>query len=376
MQRGGSRWGWPPRCAEWAKRQLGKAGIGYAALDNGFRSCGRPALLQRLCDRLGPGAVSGFFWRWFPRLPQVFTAADLRAGYVYELAFRQFEVADTRVFDRPAAGRAFFEGLIRDHLDAGRPDCVSLTFARRVLATTPGAFRAKVVTEGVDPQVSCYYKASRIKQYFKGHRALRTETVICDTRDFGIGRRVCLENWNALRAVGEHASQRLCDAEAADAQPAPDTVTFAGVTRPTTTAEGLHAPALRFGDPRVMAVLSAALRFTHLIAGFDNRSLTQLASALLGVPYTSRHATYDLRRLRRKQIIERLPGTHRYRLTPHGRAIAVLFTKTYGRVLTPGLTDLSPALPGDLARRSPLAAAWRQLDRALDQHITAQCRLA
>ena len=356
---------------EWAKRQLDKAGIGYAALDNGFRSCDKPVLLQRLCDRLGPGAVSGFFWRWLPRLPQVFTAVDLRAGYVYELAFRQFEVADTRVFSRPAAGRAFFEGLIRDHLDVGRPDCVSLTFGRRVLATTPGAFRTKVVTEGVDPQVSCYYKASRIKQYFKGHRALRTETVICDTRDFGIGRRVCLENWNALRAVGEHANQRLCDAEAADAQPAPDTVTFAEVTRPTTTAEGLHAPALRFGDPRVMAVLAATLRFTHLIAGFDNRSLTELVSALIGAPYTSRHATYDLRRLRRKQIIERLPGTHRYRLTPHGRAIAVLFTKNYGRVLTPGLTGLSPGLPSDLARRSPLATAWRQLDRALDQHITA-----
>ena len=76
-------------------------------------------------------------------------------------------------------------------------------------------------------------------------------------------------------------------------------------------------------------------------------------------------------RLRRKQIIERLPGTHRYRLTPHGRAIAVLFTKTYGRVLTPGLTGLSPGLPNDFARRSPLATAWRQLDRALDQHITA-----
>ena len=108
-----------------------------------------------------------------------------------------------------------------------------------------------------------------------------------------------------------------------------------------------------------MAVLSATLRFTHLINGFDNRSLTQLASALLGVPYTSRHATYDPRQLRRKQIIERLPGTHRYRLTPHGRAIAVLFTKTYGHVLTPGLTDLSPALPSDIARRSPLATQRR-----------------
>jgi hypothetical protein len=355
---------------EWAKRQCAKGGIGFTALDNGFGSCADPALLQRLCDRLGPGAVTAFFWRWFSRLPQVFTTADLRAGYVYELAFRQFEVADTLVFDHPAAGRAFFEGLIRDHLDVGRPDMVALTFGRRINARTPGTFRTKVITEGVDPQLSCYYRSSRLKQYFKEHRALRTETVICDTHDFGIGRRVCLENWNALRAAGEHANQRLCDAETADAQPAPDTVTFAEVTLPTTTAEGLHAPALRFGDPRAMAVLAAVLRFTHLIAGFDNRSLTQLAAALLGTPYTSRHATYDLRRLRRKQIIERLPGTHRYRLTPRGRAVAILFTKAYGRVLTPALTALNPALPDDLARRSSLADAWRQLDRALDQHIT------
>ena len=58
----------------------------------------------------GPGAVKSFFWRWSHRLPSPFTRADLRHGYTYELAFRQFEVSDTRVFDRPQAGRAFFEG--------------------------------------------------------------------------------------------------------------------------------------------------------------------------------------------------------------------------------------------------------------------------
>src|SRR5688500_18960365 len=77
---------------------------------------------------------------------------------------------------------------------------------------TPGTFRTKVITKGIDPQVSCYCKSSRIKQYFKEHRALRTETVICNTRDSGIGRRVTAENWKALRAVGEAANQRLCDA--------------------------------------------------------------------------------------------------------------------------------------------------------------------
>jgi hypothetical protein len=358
---------------EWAKRQCAKGRIGYAALDNGFRSCDDPVLLQRICDRLGPGAVTAFFWRWFHRLPSPFTTADLRAGYIYELAFRQFEVSDTRVFARPAAGRAFFEGLIRDHLDLGRPDQVSLVFGRKVRLAgphpTPGTFRTKVITDGVDPQIVCYYKSSRLKQYFKEHRALRTEMVICDTRDFGIGRRLNYENWNALRAAGEHASQRLCDAEAADATPAPDVATLHLVTRPSATEDGQHAPALRFGDARVMALMAAITGFRHLLTGFTNGTLTGRMRGLLDQGYTSRHATYDLRRLRRKQIIERIPGTHRYQVSPVGRAIAVLFTKTYGRILGPGLAALDSRLPDDLAKRSPLALAWKQLTRELDRFI-------
>ena len=354
---------------EWAKRQCEKAGIGFTALDNGFGDCEDPKALQRICDRLGPGAVKSFFWRWLRRLPSPFTAADLRAGYGYELAFRQFEVSDTRVFDRPAAGRAFFEQVIRDNLDVGRPSQVALIFDRRVNVKTPGTFRTRVVTRGVDPQLCCYYKASRLKQYFKEHRALRTETVIGDTRDFGIGRRVNTENWHALRAVGEQANQRLCDAQAADARPAPDVATLTEVTRPSTTVDGQHAPALRFGDPRVMAAMAAIVGFTHLLTGFDNKTLTQLMGNLLDAPYGNRQATYDLRRLRRKGIIERIEHTHRYRLTARGRAVSVLFTKAYGRVLGPGLAQLNPALPTELASRSPLASAWRQLDRELNRFI-------
>jgi hypothetical protein len=353
----------------WAQRQCVKAGIGFTALDNGFRTCQDPVRLQRICDRLGSGAVHSFFWRWCRRLPSPFTDADRRAGYGYELAFRQFEVSDTRVFDRPAAGRAFFEGVIRDHLDIGRPSSVALIFNRRVNARTPGVFRTRVLTDGVDPQISCYYRSSRIKQYFKHHRALRTETVICDTRDFGIGRRVKSENWQALRAVGDRANQRLCDAQASDARPAPDIATFTAVTAASTTPDGQHAPGLRFGDARVMAVLSAILAFVHLVAGFDNAALAARVATLLDTPYTARQATYDLRRLRRKGVIVRLPGHHRYQLTELGRSVAVLFTKAYGRVLTPGLTFLDPKLSDDIGRRTNLATTWRAFDHSLDQFI-------
>jgi len=111
---------------------LEKAGVGYEALDNGFRACRDAVELQKTCERLGPAAVQSFFARWGRRLPSPFTEADRRTGYGYEMAFRQFEVSDTCVFDRPQAGRMWFESVIRDHLDVGRPDQIALIFQRRV----------------------------------------------------------------------------------------------------------------------------------------------------------------------------------------------------------------------------------------------------
>lgn len=141
------------------------------------------------------------------------------------------------------------------------------------------------------------------------------------------------------------------------------------MTRPSETSDGLSAPGLRFGDPRVMALLGALVGHGHLIAGFTNRMLRDRVAVLLDQPYSSRQAMYDLRRLRRKGLIRRLPGRQRYELTALGRQIAVQFVKTYGRVLTPGLVALDPGLPEELASRNPLAVAWRHLDRTLDDYI-------
>ena len=72
----------------------------------------------------------------------------------------------------------------------GRPDQVQLIFNRRVTKRTPGRFRTRVLTEGVTPSLHVDDKHSKIKQYHKEGRALRTETTINDPRDFGIGKRL------------------------------------------------------------------------------------------------------------------------------------------------------------------------------------------
>ena len=352
---------------EWAKRQAEQAGLGFEALENGFRSTADAGALAAICDRLGAQDVQRFFRRWQARLPSPVDAADRRRGYRHVLCFRQLELSDTRVFDRPAVGRAWFEQTIRDQLDLGRPDNIAIVFGRRVNRATPGRFHTRVICRGVDPAIQVHYKHSKVKQYFKEGRALRTETTVNDTYDFGIGRLLTQANWDALVAVGHQTNERLLETQLKACPCAPDAQTLQRVVLPS-TEDGQPASGLRFGDPRVMALLACLCAYTHLFEGFTNRSLRTLIAALLP-GYSARQMTYDLRRLRRKGFIRRLPRSHRYQLTPEGRRLAVFFTKTHARIVCPALADLDPGLPPEITHRTPLAHAWRDYEHALATRI-------
>jgi hypothetical protein len=126
-------------------------------------------------------------------------------------------------------------------------------------------------------------------------------------------------------------------------------VTLTHPTRPSTTTDGLHAPALAFGDPRVMAILASLVHFSHVPAGFTNRQLVDLMVRLSGQPDSSRQATYDLRRLRRKALLTRLPGSQRYQLTRARVACSRHLHEAHARVLVPGLALLDPLMPSDIA---------------------------
>ncbi len=352
---------------EWAKRQAAKRGIAFEPLDNGFLSVADPGELARICEGLWYRDIERFWEHWQQHLPSPFTAADRDRGYGYRLSVRQLELSDTRVPARPAQVREWFELLLRDQLALGRPDNVQIVFHRKITSRTPGRFHTRVISHGVEPQLQAHYKHSKVKQYFKEGRALRTETTINDPQDFGIGRTLNATNWLALTRIGRETNERLLCAQLAACDCAPDSTTLHQVVSPS-THDGLPAPALRFGDTRVMALLSALCTYHHLFEGLTNRSLRELVAALIP-GYTARQMTYDLRRLRRKGLIRRIPASQRYELTDYGRRIAVFFTKTYTRILNPTLSELDPTLPDEIAQRSPLARAWRAFEHALDTRI-------
>jgi hypothetical protein len=259
----------------WAQRQAAKAGIGFTPLDNAFAAVDDPEALQRICDQLGPEQIDGLLRKWLAILPHPFTPTDRAAGYRYDISVLQAEFSLTQMLDRPVSGRVFFERVIRDNLDIGRPDQVSLVFDRRLMRTgpraTPGRFRTRVITEGVTPSLHVDYKHATIKQYHKEGRALRTETTINDTRDFGTGKR--LTNLPALREIGFTANRRLLGVQRLDHDPITATTALAAVTDPVTTSAGTRVPGLRLGQQRSHALLTALLIFRLQPAGFTNRDL-------------------------------------------------------------------------------------------------------
>lgn len=362
---------------EYLKRQLAKEGITFTALDNGLAWCADPARAQAICDGLDAATIDAVVRKWLARLPHPYTAADRAGGYRYDLSMLQTEFSRTQVLDRPLTGRVFFEHVIRDNLDVGRPDQVSLIFDRRIRRTgrsaTPGRFRTRVITDGVTPSLHIDYKHCRIKQYHKEGRALRTETTVNDTRDFGIGKR--LENLPALRQVGFAANRRLLDVQRASCDPTLGEDAFRSITTPIVTG-GQRAAALRFDDPRVQALLSALVVFRLLPHGFANRDLRPLLARLLGVApahMTQGRMTYDLRRLRLHGLIARIPGSHRYQVTDFGLKAALFLTRAHARFIRAGLTDL---LDADPPAPTPLRRAFDRVDTAINDlahqaHIAA-----
>lgn len=358
-----------------ARRLQRAVGIRFTALDNGFAAFEGPtdvATVQAICDGLTEEKIDALLRKWLARLPHPYSAADRAAGYRYDISVLQAEFSLTQVLDAPVSGRIFFEQVIHDNLDLGRPDRVQLIFNRQIQhgrkRPTPGRFRTRIITQHVTPSLYVDYKHTTIKQDHKEGRALRTETTINDTYDFNVGRR--LTNLPALRQIGFSANRRLLGVQRLSHSPADGAATLTAVTTPTFTTTGQRVPGLRFTDPRAQALLSALCVFRLLPNGFTNRDLRDLLEPLLGQPpgmLTRGQATYDLRRRRHHGLIERVPGTHCYTVTDTGHSQALFLTRAHDRVLRDGLAQIASA-PTEFT--TSLRSADRAYRNAINDLVT------
>jgi hypothetical protein len=358
---------------EWARQQARKIGLGFTGLSNGFGSCADPALLQDVCDALRPAHVQAWFERWMSVIPLPLTDADRAAGFWWELSMRQVEFSRTLVFDQDVHARAFFEALLCENMDLGRPENVELLFRRGVRSGRPtlppplGGFKTAIDQNCGLVTLNVFYRNSRLKQYLKDGVALRIETVVNDPGDLRCNRR--LPNLPELQDKARAINDRLLHTEAVGQDTTLVSPVIERITRPTLTEDGRKAPALRFGDLRVQALAGATAAMLFTVSGITNRSLRALMTGLLNRPYSMNQASYDLTRLARNGLITRVPGRNLYGVTPDGLLFAHFYTKVYDHVLRPLMAPDRPNAPPQIAE------ALTALDEAVTASI-ARARLA
>ena len=212
----------------------------------------RPAMSRR-------SLIAG--WRAFPT---PLSADDRAAGYWWQLSIRQVEISRTLVFDDPRRARSFFEALVADNIGIGRPEQVSMVFARPLRRPAKTTYGTRVFTTGTDVRIDFRYKHCRIKQYLKDGRALRIETVINNPSDLDVRRR--LEHLGELVAKARQVNQRLLIMERAGQSCAIGSALFERLHLPY-DREGHRTGALRFGDTRAMALAGALCHQLHAVAG-------------------------------------------------------------------------------------------------------------
>src|SRR6266516_701433 len=172
-----------------------------------------------------------------------------------------------------------------------------------------------------------------------------------------------LHNLPELQDKARAINARLLDTETVGQGTALVSPVIERITRPTVTDGGRKAPAPRFGDLRVQALAGAIAAMLFTVTGITNKTLRGLMTGLLHRPYSMNQASYDLSRLARNGLIERVPGRNRYTLTRDGLLFAHFYTKVYDHVLRPLMAPVRPNAPPELA------AALDTLDRLTADHI-------
>jgi len=364
---------------EYVKCQLEDRGIEFEPLDNGVGKCEDPKAAQRIADGITARKLRLLIRKWIRIVPNPLDfIAKSRCGktLTYEISMLQTEIAVTQLWKRAADGLQFFEQVIRENIDLGRPEKVGVIFGKQIRKATRKAhrFMSRVFTYGAIPVFHVYYKKNKLKQYYKEAKALRNEMTINNPRDFGVGKMLTDENFLSIKEVGVDTIKRLLRVETLAHDPSVSLTKLDSIEEAAEVAGQRVSPMPR-SNKRVRALFNALIACHLITGGFRNRDLKSRTAHLLGkMPdeITTGQMTYDLRRLRGHGLIEKIAGTHRYELTEEGLHLAIYISRVERRVYRDGMAEIW----GENDINSGLKQALLRFDRQVEKQMQNNLVLA
>ncbi len=364
----------------WLAQHMRRKGIRFRQSTNAFSQCSDPAALQRLADSLTVDDLQRCGQKWLPQLIPFFTPRERRwAGIDHRLFFAQTEFCDNMIFSRRAALDRMGERLLDANRTIGQPNKLTIIFGRRITKYYNGKLQTVIEDMNLpSPVIRSHYRNGFAKQYVRDRANLRTEAATNNVRDYGINKAV--ENLPQLRQKQSAIIDRYLDVQQDVLTSFIDRGQLHKLGQPTLLSNGKRVPGLKLDQPRLISLMHALVRFSHIAArdSFSTKEIhadTAEALARTTDDYTLASLRYDLSKLRAKGFVQRLDNSRRYRLTPAGYRVCVVFLKLFEKLYAPLTSAILKAFKHDQRlpdnRTTPLDKLYRRVVHALDRLVDA-----
>jgi hypothetical protein len=364
----------------WLANRLREEGIQFQQCSNAFLNCKDPKRLQELADSLSSRDLATCAHKWLAAFTPFFTEKERReAGCQHRLFFAQIEYCDNLIFHRRAALDRLGQRLLDANRTIGQPNKITTIFGRKVTKQYRG--KLQTVIEDLDlpnPVIRSHYGSGFIKQYVRDYLNLRTEPATNNVADYGIKK--AIENLPALRAKLSSIIDNYLNIQQDILETFVDRGQLRQLAQPTVLPNGKRIPGLKVDHPRQLALMHALVRFANIAAGntFTTSEIyPHTLKALGSAPddYSLAALRYDLSKLRAKQLVNKLPRSRRYQLTPQGYSLCLVFLKLFERIYAPLTAGLLRPVPGDhklqQQRQSQLDRLYQRVVDDLDQLVSA-----
>jgi len=335
---------------EYVARQAKRAGLDFEKESNCFTKIGDAAALTQIADTLDSTSSIGHLRqvceRWLYSTCLYFALSpdeQSKTHFQYQYTVFQVELSRNLLFHKGGQMEQLFECLVdrmRSALDLKRIKTIFGSKRRpfRHRGNKPPRFEVVVETPTYNLTIfKLHFGNLTLKVYSKGERTLRFEVVVHNTKNLPVKR--SLDSFPGLIAYLRPILTRFLNTlQAVDAAFISDDLLD---HLPTSTQLGSTAVAgIHLDQPRMRAVLQAALALAPSPNGFAASDLAAKVRQILGdsaATYLPRHAAYDLKKLRAKQLVHKLGNSRKYALTVTGLsaipALAILREKVIKPVL-------------------------------------------
>jgi hypothetical protein len=373
---------------EFVACQARKAGLQFSKDGNCFTEVSDPVAFARVADSLRSqiaiGQLRRVCERWIYRCVCFGLSFDeqKRSDFRYRYSVFQVEYSRNLLFHNGHKMEQVFNGVIdrtRSALDLRQVKTIFGMHQRR-LARVGGPLRCESVLEvpAFDLTVfKLHFGLLTVKLYTKGECVLRAEAITHNSKALHCG--CVLERFpEIVRKLAEILDRFLSALRGVDVRwisdqrleelPLPGTV---GKTR---------VGGVDINKPRMRAAMEATVALSPSPDGFTVSDHARKVRELLGpagASYSPRNAAYDLKKLRGKGLISKVPGhTRRYESTGDPlRAMAALVILR-DKVIKPLLTYNGRCKPGSKTQVSlEIDARYQAIQREM-QHLFKTLRIA